>query len=140
MYYRKYDEYTCGCCCKETFHEPIYAFETELYDGLQKEIDACCKIAVAKGFYDHELKAVKNPNDEFMALLERNYSNSNFEQVDDDKEYDQLIMTQTVYDEQLGSGSEPKNNSAIYAAIAFPAIAGLVIGAIFWKKRATFKR
>ena len=75
-----------------------------------------------------------------MALLERNYSNSNFEQVDDDKEYDQLIMTQTVYDEQLGSGSEPKNNSAIYAAIAFPAIAGLVIGAIFWKKRATFKR
>ena len=109
-----------------------------MYDGLDDEIQVCLENARRARLND--LKASKSPNDAMMALLEKEYTDSEMELLDDGQEYDQLAMTQTVYEEQLGSDSEPKNDSAIYAAIAFPAIAGLVLGAICWKKRAALKR
>ena len=109
-----------------------------MYNGLDDEIQVCLENARRARLND--LMASKNPNDAMMALLEKEYTDSDMELLDDDQEYDQLAMTQTVYDEQLGSGSEPRNDTAIYAAIAFPAIAGLVLGAVCWRKRASFKR
>ena len=135
-YYRQKEETECGCCKRIVYRE-IGANEAQLYDGLDEEIQVCLENARRARLND--LKASKSPNDAMIALLEKEYTDSDMELLDDDQEYDQLAMTQTVYDEQLGSDSEPQNDSAIYAAIAFPAIAGLVLGAICWKKRAALK-
>ena len=135
IFYKKRKDIVCECCTKYEYrYREIGPNESAIYD----EIQVC--IENARRARQNDFKASESPNDAMMALLEKEYAESQMELLDFDQEYDQLAMTQNVYDQQLGSDSEPKNDSTIYAAIAFPAIAGLVLGAICWKKRAALKR